>query len=272
METIRSNGSNAGLPLAKRNLADAAKRDTRMSARLPAALDPETVLRAYASGIFPMADSARANDVFWVEPRRRGVLPLREFHLPRSLAKLLRSERFILTADKAFDAVLAGCAEAVPDRKDTWINPLIANAYRDLHRLGHAHSIEAWTQDGELAGGLYGVRLGGAFFGESMFTRQRDASKCALAALAARLRVGGFTLLDTQFLTDHLARFGAREVTARTYRAQLASALGISADFFAFDAFGVSPTPLPPLPTLPASTVSGPVSGNRIVQLLTQIS
>ena len=244
-----------------------------MTVRLPAALDPETVLRAYASGIFPMADSATAKDVFWVEPRRRGVLPLAEFHLPRSLAKLLRSERFVLTVDTAFGAVLAGCAEAVPGRAETWINPLIGNAYRDLHRLGHAHSVEAWTPDGALAGGLYGVRLGGAFFGESMFTRARDASKCALAALVARLRVGGFTLLDTQFLTEHLARFGAREVTARTYRAQLASALGVSADFFAFDAFALSPDLSPELPpTLPASTVSGPVSGNRIVQLLTQIS
>lgn len=243
-----------------------------MALRLPAALDPETVLRAYATGIFPMADSATANDVFWVEPRRRGVLPLNEFHLPRSLAKLLRSEQFVLTADTAFDAVLTGCSQAVPGRADTWINPLIANAYRELHRLGHAHSVEVWTADGSLAGGLYGVRLGGAFFGESMFTRVRDASKCALAALVARLRVGGFTLLDTQFLTEHLARFGAREVTARAYRAQLASALGVAGDFFAFDAFGLSSPPALVPPTLPASTVSGPVSGNRIVQLLTQIS
>lgn len=240
-----------------------------MTLRIAAALDPDTVLRAYATGIFPMADSATASDVFWVEPRRRGVLPLAEFHLPRSLAKLLRSERFVMTVDTAFDAVLAGCAASVPGRSETWINPLIADAYRDLHRLGHAHSVEAWTADGELAGGLYGVRLGGAFFGESMFTRVRDASKCALAALVARLRFGGFLLLDTQFLTEHLARFGAHEVTARTYRAQLAAAVGVSADFFAFDGLGLS-SELPP--TLPATIVSGPVSGNRIVQLLTQIS
>jgi leucyl/phenylalanyl-tRNA--protein transferase len=232
-------------------------------------LDPDIVLRAYASGIFPMADSATASDVFWVEPKQRGVLPLAEFHLPRSLAKVLRSERFKLTVDTAFDAVLAACAEPVPGRSDTWINPLIANAYRALHARGHAHSIEAWGPDGSLAGGLYGVRLGGAFFGESMFTRQRDASKCALAALVARLRVGGFALLDTQFLTEHLARFGAREVSARAYRSQLAAALGTAADFFAFDAFAASP---PPAPTLPAETVAGPVSGNRIVQLLTQMS
>lgn len=241
-----------------------------MTLPLKPRLDPETVLRAYASGIFPMSDSATARDIFWVEPQRRGVLPLKAFHLSRSLAKLLRSERFVLTVDTAFDAVLAGCGEAIAGRTETWINPMIANAYRDLHVHGQAHSIEAWTADGTLAGGLYGVRIGGAFFGESMFTRVRDASKCALAALVARLQYGGFTLLDTQFLTEHLATFGAGEVTTRTYRAQLAAAIGISADFFAFDAFGLS-SELPP-PTLPASTVSGPVSGNRIVQLLTQIS
>ena len=237
-----------------------------MSTPLKSGLDPDIVLRAYASGIFPMADSAAANDVFWVEPKQRGVLPLAEFHLPTSLAKLLKSERFTITADRDFDAVLAACAEPVPGRTETWINPLIADAYRALHARGQAHSVEAWTEDGTLAGGLYGVRLGGAFFGESMFTRVRDASKCALAALVARLRVGGFVLLDTQFLTDHLARFGAHEVTARSYRAQLASALGTSGDFFAFDALAAA------APTLPAATVAGPVSGKRIVQLLTQTS
>ena len=237
-----------------------------MSIPLKSRLDPDIVLRAYASGIFPMADSATASDVFWVEPKKRGVLPLADFHLPTSLAKALKSERFTLTADRDFDAVLAACAEPVPGRTDTWINPLIAEAYRGLHARGQAHSVEAWTEDGALAGGLYGVRLGGAFFGESMFTRVRDASKCALAALVARLRVGGFVLLDTQFLTDHLARFGAHEVTARAYRAQLASALGTSGDFFAFDTLGAAAA------ALPAATVAGPVSGKRIVQLLTQTS
>jgi leucyl/phenylalanyl-tRNA--protein transferase len=241
-----------------------------MSPPLKSRLDPDIVLRAYASGIFPMADSASASEVFWVEPKRRGVLPLAAFHLPTSLAKVLKSERFMLTADRAFDAVLAGCAEPVPGRTDTWINPMIAEAYRALHVRGHAHSIEAWSEDGTLAGGLYGVRLGGAFFGESMFTRIRDASKCALAALVARLRVGGFTLLDTQFLTEHLARFGAHEITARAYRVQLASALGVAGDFLALDAF--ADAGLAPPPTLPATTVAGPVSGKRIVQLLTQTS
>lgn len=211
-----------------------------------------------------MADRADSADVFWVEPKRRGVLPLDNFHLSKSLAKTLKSERFTLTADRAFDAVLDACAEPVPGRTDTWINPLIAEAYRSLNRMGDAHSIEAWGPDGSLAGGLYGVSLGGAFFGESMFTRQRDGSKAALAALVARLRVGGFALLDTQFLTDHLASFGATEISARAYRAQLASALGVSADFFAIDrGDGVD---------LPADTVSGPVSGKRITQLLTQMS
>ncbi len=233
-------------------------------------LDPEVLLRAYASGVFPMADSADSADVFWVEPKRRGVLPLDKFHLSKSLAKTLRSERFTLTVDRAFDAVLAACAEPVPGRTETWINPLISQAYRDLHTLGHAHSVEAWTDDGTLAGGLYGVRLGGAFFGESMFTRVRDGSKAALAALVARLQVGGFTLLDTQFLTEHLAGFGAVEIGARAYGAKLALALGVAADFFALEALG-SDLAAPASPR-PITTVSGPVSGKRIVQLLTQMS
>ena len=229
------------------------------------------LLRAYASGIFPMADAADSPDVFWVEPRRRGVLPLGAFHLPKSLAKTLRSERFVLSVDRAFDAVLDACAEPVEGRTETWINPLIARAYRSLHAMGHAHSVEAWTPDGTLAGGLYGVRLGGAFFGESMFTRVRDGSKVALAALVARLRLGGFVLLDTQFLTEHLARFGAIEVSARAYRLQLTSALSVSADFFAADRAADLPADRPVSPR-PAEMVSGPLSGKRIAQLLTQTS
>ena len=237
-----------------------------MSPPLIRRLDPQMLLRAYATGVFPMADRADSPDVFWVEPKRRGVLPLERFHLPKRLARTLKSELFVLTADRAFDAVLAGCAESVENRPDTWINGGIADAYGALHRLGHAHSVEAWTPDGALAGGLYGVRLGRAFFGESMFTRVTDASKAALAALVARLRVGGFTLLDTQFLTDHLAGFGAVEVTARAYKGLLASALVAGGDFFAIDRLGADDT------LGPATTVSGPVSGKRIVQLLTQTS
>lgn len=215
------------------------------------------LLRAYASGIFPMAERADSPDVFWVEPRRRGVLPLDRFHLPKSLAKTLKQEKFRFTADRAFAEVLAGCAEPVPGRSETWINPLIAEAYRALHARGQAHSVEAWTAEGELAGGLYGVRLGAAFFGESMFTRVRDASKCCLAALVCRLRLGGFRLLDTQFLTSHLAGFGAIEISARDYRGLLAAALsGAGGDFFAADEGGAG---------------AGP-SGKRIVQLLSQTS
>ncbi len=237
-------------------------------------LDPEMLLRAYASGIFPMADSVTSPDVFWVEPKRRGVLPLDGFHLSRSLAKTLRSERFLITADRAFDVVLSACAEAVPGRMETWINPLIAEACRTLHMRGTAHSIEAWTPEGKLAGGLYGIRLGGAFFGESMFTRERDGSKVALAALVARLRYGGFTLLDTQFLTEHLTSLGAIEIAARGYRGLLSTALGTSADFGAIDAEAAA------LPDglvfagieSAASAVPGAVSGKRIAQLLTQMS
>lgn len=224
-------------------------------------LDPDMLLRAYASGIFPMAERADSADVFWVEPRRRGVLPLDGFHLPKSLAKTLKQERFRFTADRAFAAVLAGCAEPAPGRSETWINPLIAEAYLALHERGQAHSVEAWTADGALAGGLYGVRLGAAFFGESMFTRATNASKCCLAALVTRLRLGGFRLLDTQFLTSHLAGFGAVEITAKDYRGSLAAALsGAPGDFFAGDEGGTE-----------GVRGEGP-SGKRIVQLLSQTS
>lgn len=225
-------------------------------------LDSELLLRAYAAGMFPMADHRDAPDVFWVEPQQRGVLPLNGFHLSRSLAKVLRSERFGITANRDFAGVLAGCAEARPNRPETWINAPIVSAYQRLHAQGSAHSIECW-QGGALVGGLYGVKLGGAFFGESMFSRARDASKCALAALVARLRIGGFRLLDTQFLTDHLARLGAVTVSRAAYKGLLASALGTPGDFAAFDWEETD---------LPSTTVSGPVSGKRIVQLLTQTS
>lgn len=229
-----------------------------MSRPLARKLDPETLLRAYANGIFPMAETADSPDIFWVEPRRRGILPLAGFHAPRSLLKALRQDRFHFTHDQAFEQVVTECAREAPDRAETWINPLIADAYLALHRLGQAHSIEAWTANGILAGGLYGVRLGGAFFGESMFTRVTDGSKTALAALIVRLRAGGFTLLDTQFLTEHLARFGAVEIDRKVYRSLLTSALAVPADFGALDE--------------PTTTVSGPLSGQRIAQLLTQTS
>lgn len=233
-------------------------------------LDPDLLLRAYAAGIFPMADGRDAAELFWVEPKKRGVLPLDGFHLPRSLAKLLKQERFELTADRAFDEVMRACAAPGPGagREESWINGPILDGYSRLHRLGFAHSLECWV-DGELAGGLYGVKLGAAFFGESMFTRVRDASKVALAHLIARLRVGGFRLLDTQFLTEHLARFGAVEVPRAAYRSSLDSALSVEGDFFALEALAAG---LAPEAGRPATMVSGPISGKLIAQLLTQTS
>jgi len=189
-------------------------------------LDPRLLLRGYAAGIFPMADSRDAGDVFWVEPRRRAIIPLDGFHCSRSLARRLRSGRFRVTRDTAFTAVLNGCA----NRDETWINSDIERATLGLHSAGHAHSVECWHDgdDGrpELVGGLYGVKLGRAFFGESMFSLMTDASKVALAWLVARLRVGGFTLLDCQFMTAHLASLGARQVSRDAYVGLLAGALG----------------------------------------------
>ena len=184
-------------------------------------IDPDLLLRAYAIGVFPMSDSREAHDVYWVEPRRRAIIPLDRFHLSRSLIKTLRSGRFEVTLDRAFADVVRRCAE----RDDTWINDEIERSYNLLHSAGHAHSVEAWA-DGELVGGLYGVRLGAAFFGESMFSRRTDASKVALAWLVARMRVGGFRLLDCQFMTEHLRRLGAIEIDQQAYLALLASALG----------------------------------------------
>jgi leucyl/phenylalanyl-tRNA--protein transferase len=187
-------------------------------------LSVERLLQAYAVGLFPMADDRDARTVHWVEPRWRGVIPLDGFHVPRSLRKALRRRRVELRVDHDFAAVVQACAEPAPDRPDTWINDELIQAYVELHRVGHAHSVEAWI-DGTLAGGLYGVRLGGAFFGESMFSKVRDASKFALVELVGRLRAGGFVLLDAQFLTEHLQRFGAIEISRADYLVRLGSAL-----------------------------------------------
>jgi leucyl/phenylalanyl-tRNA--protein transferase len=184
-------------------------------------LDPRLLLQGYAAGIFPMADSRDAADLFWVEPRSRAIIPLDKFHLSRSLRRTLRSGRLYVTLDRDFHRVLLACA----DREETWINSEIERAMLALHSSGHAHSIEVW-QDGELVGGLYGVKLGRAFFGESMFSRVTDASKVALAWLVARLQVGGYTLLDCQFMTPHLASLGAISVPRRSYVALLSAALG----------------------------------------------
>ncbi len=182
-----------------------------------------------------MAESAEDPGLFWVDPEHRGILPLDGLHIPKRLKKTVRSGRFTVTADRDFAGVILGCAERSPKRKSTWINDEIIRLYGSLHAMGQAHSIECWLggyPGGELAGGLYGVALGGAFFGESMFSRATDASKVALVHLVARLKRGGFTLLDTQFVTQHLARFGAIEISRRTYRKRLEAALGIKAHFF----------------------------------------
>jgi len=190
-------------------------------------LSPGLLLRAYAAGVFPMAESAESDEIFWVDPRRRGILPLDGFHLSRSLRKRLMREEHGITVDTAFDAVVDACA----DREETWINPTIARLYLELHRAGHAHSVEIWNGD-MLVGGLYGVRLGAAFFGESMFSRVSDGSKIALAALVARLRYGGFRLLDTQFTTPHLESLGAVTISRPRYQALLREAIGRDAGFY----------------------------------------
>jgi leucyl/phenylalanyl-tRNA--protein transferase len=187
-------------------------------------LTADDLIAAYSIGVFPMADSAEARDVRWIEPRLRGIVPLDGFHVSRSLRKTLRRAPFEIAVDRDFDAVMRACAAPAPGREQTWINADILAAYGDLHRRGHAHSVEC-RQNGELVGGLYGVSLGAAFFGESMFSRAADASKVALVHLVARLRVGGYALLDTQFLTAHLERFGAVAVPRRRYLALLAEAL-----------------------------------------------
>jgi leucyl/phenylalanyl-tRNA--protein transferase len=195
-----------------------------MSDRQPP-LDPELLLQAYAAGIFPMAESRDDPDLFWVDPRLRGVLPLDGFHVSRSLARRLRRGDYMATLNADFAGTVDGCA----DRTETWINGQIRSLYMDLHRLGHAHSMEIW-QDGVLAGGVYGVTIGGAFFGESMFSRRTDASKLALAHLTGHLRRCGFVLFDTQFQTEHLASLGAQEIPRVRYREALDHALKIAAD------------------------------------------
>ncbi len=192
----------------------------------PIALTPGLLLRAYASGIFPMAESRDEAKVFWVDPTRRGIIPLDAFHISRSLARRIRSGRFRMTADADFCAVLDACA----DRDETWISADIAAAYRSLWLAGHGHSVEVWEGD-LLAGGVYGVTLGRAFFGESMFSRRTDASKVALACLVDRLRQAGFALFDVQFLTAHLASLGAVEVSREDYQRQLRQAVSGQADF-----------------------------------------
>jgi leucyl/phenylalanyl-tRNA--protein transferase len=187
-------------------------------------ITPDMLLRAYSIGLFPMADSADDPELFWVEPEIRGVIPLTNFHVSRSLAKTIRRKPFDIRFNTAFEAVMEGCAAPAPDRPTTWINSKIRNLYATLHTMGYAHSVEAWEND-MLVGGLYGVSLGSAFFGESMFSRRTDASKICLVHLVERLRARGFELLDTQFTTEHLKSFGAIDVPKAEYEIMLGNAM-----------------------------------------------
>ena len=198
-----------------------------MSRRL-VEITPDLMLRAYRHGLFPMAETRRGDRLYWLDPERRGVLPLERFHMPRRLLRTILSGEFEVAADHDFAATIAGCAASAPGREDTWINPQIEALFVELHRMGVAHSVEC-RRDGRLVGGLYGVALGGAFFGESMFSTVRDASKVALVHLVARLRVSGFRLLDTQFVTAHLAQFGAVEIPRDEYKIRLAAGLAAPA-------------------------------------------
>ncbi len=194
-------------------------------------ITPQVLLRAYSIGMFPMADSAEDPTLFWVDPEERGIFPLDGLIVSRSLAKLVRSDRYEVRVDQDFDAVIEGCAGGGADRPKTWINQRIRKLYGDLFHQGFVHTVEAW-RDGELVGGLYGVQMGGAFFGESMFHTARDASKVALVHLVARLRAAGASLLDTQFVTPHLETLGAIEIPRAEYHRRLDEALGSAADFY----------------------------------------
>ena len=197
-------------------------------------ITPQVLLKAYSCGIFPMAESAEDPALYWIEPQHRGLLPLDKVHVPSRLARSIRTTPLDVRIDTDFHRVIEGCASSRPGRNSTWINSRIRSLYQDLFDMGHCHTVEVWSGD-KIAGGLYGVALGGAFFGESMFSYQRDASKIALVHLAARLVFGGFRLLDTQFVTDHLRQFGTIEVGRDEFHRQLESSLQVKGDFLALD-------------------------------------
>lgn len=200
-------------------------------------ITPDLLVHAYAQGIFPMAETAEAADIYWVEPERRGIIPLDGFHLSRKLIKKIRKTPFDVRVDTAFIRVIEGCATTGTgqERRETWINDEIISLYHQLFKEGYVHTVECW-QGRDMVGGLYGVSLGGAFCGESMFHTVTDASKVALAYLVARLKAGGYALLDTQFTTPHLSRFGAVEISRHDYKMRLQEALGIKGDFYGLDA------------------------------------
>ena len=218
-------------------------------------ITPDVLLKAYACGIFPMADSADDPDIYWVEPALRGVLPLDAFHVPKRLRRTVRSGRFTVRIDTDFDGVIEGCARSAPGRRSTWINGEIHRLFSELFDLGHVHTVESWL-DGRLVGGLYGLHLGSAFFGESMFSLETDASKVALVHLVGRLRRGGFRLLDTQFVTEHLTRFGVVEIPRSEYHVLLEDALREYAEFRCFDQDLSEPESLP----VPGSVVLQSIS------------
>ena len=243
-----------------------------------ARVTPELLLAAYAQGIFPMAERRNDPELFWISPEARGIIPLDGLHVPRRLARTIRSDRFDVRINTAFADVMRACAAPATGREDTWINAEIFSLYTALHARGHAHSVECW-RDGELVGGLYGVSLKAAFFGESMFSRERDASKVALVHLAARLIRGGFALLDAQFLTDHLAQFGAIAIPRTAYLRRLAEALENDADFYCPEPSGrsgnasLAPTSGDPILTGAVDATAGATwPGWFVLQLITQTS
>ena len=193
-------------------------------------LTPQIVLDAYSKGLFPMAENRRDKQLFWIDPEVRGILPLDNFHIPRSLKKKIRNNPFEVRFDHNFAAVIRACAQQKPKRRETWINDEIIELYTKLFCMRHAHSVECWQEE-KLVGGLYGISIGGAFFGESMFSSERDSSKIALVHLVARLNLAGFTLLDTQFITDHLKQFGAIEISRVEYHKILNVALNLNVGF-----------------------------------------
>lgn len=208
--------------------------------RGPATIIPErTLLAAYRAGQFPMAEARDDDEIFWVDPPLRGILPLDAFHIPKRLMRTMRANTFRITVDAAFAQVMLGCATAVANRTNTWINPLIERSYANLQAKGYAHSVEVWN-DTALVGGLYGVSIGAAFFGESMFSRETNASKIALVHLAERLKAGGYMLLDTQFITEHLKQFGAIEIPRARYKALLAKAVDAKANFYVLGGAGAA--------------------------------
>lgn len=232
-------------------------------------INPEELLLAYRLGIFPMAESRNAEEVLWIRPHERGIIPLETFHVPRRLARVIRSDRFSVTVDRAFAEVIRGCAESRPDRHDTWINAPIIEVFETLYDRGIAHSIEVWRGD-SLKGGLYGLAIGGAFFAESKFSREREASKVALVHLAARLKAGGFKLLDAQFPNPHLEQFGSTAVSEERFQQMLSEALAVNADFYRLPvesgggAGGASSG-------APVASAAG-LAGSSVLQLITHTS